>query len=89
MFKQVIRFEDAQSAHEFDQHLATFLRSLDDGEGEEDACVFTASQLDGGAQIRIIQTDCATVLGRLLKYLSAHDFPPSTVPTSRPMEVTH
>lgn len=89
MFKQVIRFENAQSAHEFDQHLATFLRSLDDGELEEEACVFTASQVDGAAQIRIIKTDCATVLGRLLNYLSARDFPPATLPDQRRVELTH
>ncbi|WP_143743083.1 hypothetical protein [Maricaulis sp. W15] len=78
MFKQTIRFDDVRSAHEFDQHLAAFLRAFDAEEGHDDACVFATGGVDGDAYVRVVQTDSALVLGRLLNYLSARDFPPAT-----------
>ncbi len=78
VFKQTIRFEDAKAAHEFDQHVGAFLRSIDGESASDAACLFTASRVDGGAYVRVVQTDCADLLGRLLTYLSARDFPPAT-----------
>lgn len=78
VFKQTIRFEDAKAAHEFDQHVGAFLRSIDGENATAAACLFTASRLDGDAYVRIVQTDCADLLGQLLSYLSARDFPPAT-----------
>lgn len=89
VFKQTIRFEDAKSAHEFDQHIGAFLRSIDSDNATAAACLFTASRQDGDAYVRIVQTDCADLLGRLLNYLSARDFPPATQVERRVSASTH
>ncbi|MEA1943235.1 MAG: hypothetical protein U9P68_13400 [Pseudomonadota bacterium] len=80
MFKQTIRFERAQDAYIFDQHMTDFLRQCDKDEDTADAeaCVFTTSLRDEGAHIRVVQTDSADLLGRFLTYLSMHNFPPTT-----------
>lgn len=80
MFKQTIRFERAQDAFVFDQHMIDFLRIWDQDEhaGDDDACVFTSSLKDEDAYIRVVQTDSADLLGRLLNFLSTRDFPPTT-----------
>ncbi|BDX00651.1 hypothetical protein [Maricaulis maris] len=83
MFKQTIRFDDVRAAHEFDEHLAAFLRSMDAEKTAETPCVFTSSSLEGNAHLRVVQTDCADFLGRLLAYLAARDFPPAT-PAHKP-----
>ena len=88
MFKQTMRFESVESAYEFDRHFAAFLRDLDAAAGQ-DACVFTASRREGDAHVRVVKTDSATVLGRLLSYLSARDFPPATAPDQHRMAVTN
>jgi hypothetical protein len=78
VFKQTIRFGDARAAYEFDEHLAAFLRSIDAEKAADIPCVFTSSSLEGSAHLRVVQTDCADFLGRLLAYLSDHNFPPAT-----------
>jgi hypothetical protein len=80
MFKQTIRFERAQDAYVFDQHMTDFLRLCDseDAESDAEACVFTTSLQDEQAHIRVVQTDSADLLGRFLAYLSVHNFPPNT-----------
>ena len=78
MFKQTIRFERAQDAFVFDQYMIDFLRACDETEDEDDACVFTTSLQDAEAYIRVVQTDSAQMLGRLLTYLSVRNFPPAT-----------
>ncbi|WP_300540789.1 hypothetical protein [Maricaulis sp.] len=80
MFRQTIRFERAQDAFVFDRHIAEFLRSCGaagDSAGA-DACLFTSSLQDDEAHIRVVQTDSADLLGRLLIYLTRRDFPPTT-----------
>jgi hypothetical protein len=79
MFKQTIRFERAQDAYVFDRHMTDFLRLCDKetAQGDDEACVFTTRLEDGGAYIRVVQTDNADLLGRFLAYLSVHDFPPA------------
>ena len=80
MFKQTIRFERAQDAFVFDQHMLDFLRvwDQDDHSNDNDACVFTTSLQDEDAYIRVVQTDSADLLGSLLNFLSMRDFPPTT-----------
>mgnify|MGYP007002577647 CR=1 FL=1 len=53
MFKQTIRFERAQDAFVFDQHMLDFLRvwDQDDHSNDNDACVFTTSLQDEDAHI--------------------------------------
>ncbi|MHA6288867.1 hypothetical protein [Maricaulis sp. CAU 1757] len=83
MFKQTIRFEKAQDAFVFDQYMVDFLRSCDEassvGQGEA-ACVFTTHLQEPDAFIRVVQTDSADMLGRLLCFLSERNFPPATGP---------
>jgi len=89
MFKQTIRFGDAQSAFEFDRHLAAFLRTFDAKENRDEACVFSVGRVDGDVHVRVVRTDSATVLGSLLNYLSARNFPPATVGDRRREALTH
>ncbi len=78
MFKQTIRFERAQDALVFDRHMVEFLRACKTGQDEDDACLFTTRLQDDHAHIRVVQTDSAHMLGRLLNYLSVRNFPPAT-----------
>jgi hypothetical protein len=78
MFKQTIRFERAQDALVFDNHMLEFLRTCERGGEEDDACVFTTRLQDEDAHIRVVQTDSAQMLGRLLNYLTVRNFPPAT-----------
>jgi len=78
MFKQTIRFERAQDALVFDSHMVEFLRSCESGTDNDDACLFTTHLQDDRAHIRVVQTDSAQMLGRLLNYLSMRNFPPAT-----------
>lgn len=80
MFKQTIRFERAQDAYIFDQHMADFLRACDETNGAGEACLFTTSLQDAEAYIRVVQTDSADMLGQLLGFLSRRNFPPATRP---------
>ena len=79
VFKQTIKFDDVRAAYEFDEHLAAFLRSIDAEKTADIPCVFTSSSLEGSTHLRVVQTDCADFLGRLLAYLSAQNFPPATL----------
>lgn len=78
MFKQTIRFDRVQDALVFDRHMTDFLRDCETGCGDDEACVFTTRLQDAGAHIRVVQTDSARMLGRLLNYLSVRNFPPAT-----------
>ena len=78
MLKQSIRFERAQDAQVFDRHMVEFLRSCEYAAAEDDACVFTTRLQHEDAHIRVVQTDSAKMLGRLLNYLSVRNFPPAT-----------
>jgi hypothetical protein len=77
MFKQTIRFESAQDAFVFDQHMMDFLRLCDeDSDVDPDACVFTTRLQEEHTHVRVVQTDSADLLGRFLSFLSVRGFPP-------------
>tara|TARA_R110002073_G_scaffold43462_2_gene120981 strand:+ start:7342 stop:7611 length:270 start_codon:yes stop_codon:yes gene_type:complete len=78
MFKQTIRFEKAQDAHVFDQYLVDFLRSCEEGDADNQACVFTTSLQESESHIRVVQTDSASMLGQFLNFLTIRNFPPAT-----------
>ncbi|WP_339740031.1 hypothetical protein [uncultured Maricaulis sp.] len=78
MFKQTIRFEKAQDAHVFDQYLVDFLRSCEESDAHNQACVFTTSLQESESYIRVVQTDSASMLGQFLNFLTLRNFPPAT-----------
>ena len=91
MFKQTIRFERAQDAIDFDQHMIDFLRMCDQGteDAANDACLFTVSLREDYTHVRVVQTDSAQLLDRLLTFLTLRDFPPPVdfVPAPRAVSV--
>ncbi len=89
MFKQTIRFDRAQDAHVFDQYLVDFLRSCEENDADNQACVFTTSLYESELYIRVVQTDSASMLGQFLNFLTIRNFPPATciAPESKAVNV--
>ncbi|WP_138512378.1 hypothetical protein [Maricaulis alexandrii] len=90
MFKQTIRFERAQDAIDFDQHVIDFLRMCDQGaeDAANDACLFTVSLREDFTHVRVVQTDSAHLLDRLLAFLTLRDFPPPVEYAAAPRAVS-
>lgn len=74
MLRETIRFSEVSDAVSFDALLVKFLRYCESKTENGNACLFWACATEGGAHIRIIKSDDARMLGRLLNYLSVHNF---------------